>query len=115
MKNKNLFWGLFFILAAVLIIVNNLGYFEEISVFKVTVTIILIAVLLKSIRYLSYWGILFPIAFLCIIYAKQWNITALTPGPVLLTALLGSIGLSILFKKNKYWCHDHKEDRKSVV
>lgn len=103
MKKKDIFWGLIFILAAVFIIVDKLGVFPELSVFKIVVTIILIVIMLKSIVRVRFAGILFPIAFLCIIYAEQWNITALTPIPVLLTALLGSIGLSMIFKKNNYW------------
>jgi len=105
MKKKDISWGLLFVLAAIFIIVNRLGYFPQISVFKIVVTIILITIIFKSVIRLRFAGILFPIAFLCIIYADQWNITALTPGPVLLTALLASIGLSMIFEKNDYWFH----------
>lgn len=119
MKKKDLFWGLLFILAAVFIIVDKLGYFPQISAFKIVVTIILLAVMFKSIVRVKFAGILFPIAFICIIYAQQWNITAITPGPVLLTALLGSIGLSMIFKKNNYWYNHswshHEEEHFSQV
>ena len=108
MKKKDIFWGLLFVLAAIFIIVDRLGYFPQIGVFKIVVTIILITVMLKSIVRIRFSGILFPIAFLCIIYAEQWNITALTPGPVLVTALLASIGLSMIFKKDDFWRkHEH--------
>ena len=43
--------------------------------------------------------ILFSIAFICIIYDDWLGITALTPWTVLGAALLGSIGLSLIFKK----------------
>lgn len=107
MKKKDIFWGLIFILAAILIVVNRLGFFTEISIFEIVVTIILIGIIIKSIIHVNFPGILFPIAFLCIIYAKEWNITNLTPWPVLLTALLGSIGLSMIFKKQNCWNHHH--------
>jgi len=105
MKKKDIFWGLLLVLAAIFIIVDRLGYFPQIGVVKIFITIVLIAIMLKSIIRVRFSGILFPIAFLCIIYAEQWNITALTPGPVLGTALLASIGLSMIFKKDDYWCH----------
>ena len=93
MKKKDIFWGLIFVFAAIFIIVDRLGYFPQIGIFKVVATIILISIMLKSLIHVRFSGILFPIALLCIIYADQWNITALTPGPVLVTALLASIGL----------------------
>ena len=105
MKKKDIFWGLLFVLAAVFIIIDRLGYFPQIGVFKIVVTIILLTIILKSLVHVRFGGILFPIAILCIIYADQWNITALTPGPVLGTALLATIGLSMIFKKNDNWCH----------
>jgi len=105
MKKKDIFWGLLFVLAAIFIIVDRLGYFPQIGVFKIALTIILIVIMLKSIIHIRFSGVLFPIALLCIIYAQELNITALTPGPVLLTALLASIGLSMIFKKDDYWRH----------
>ena len=113
MKKKDVFWGLLFVLAAIFIIVDRLGYFPQIGVFKIVVTIALIMIMLKSVIHVRFSGILFPIALLCIIYADQWNITALTPGPVLVTALLASIGLSMMFKKDDYWrthAHWHQKD-----
>mgnify|MGYP006893000712 FL=1 len=41
------------------------------------------------------------IAFICIIYDDWLGITALTPWTVLGAALLGSIGLSLIFKKKE--------------
>lgn len=105
MKMKDLFWGMLFIVAAVLIIVDRLGIFTDISVFEIVATVALAAIILKSLKKMNFWGILFPAALICIIYANEWNITELTPFPVLLTALLGSIGLSMIFKNNKWWNH----------
>lgn len=117
MKMKDLFWGMIFVLAAVLVIVNRLGFFTEFSVLEIVVTVALAAIILKSIRKINFWGILFPVALLCCIYADAWGIMALTPGPVLLTALLGSIGLSMIFKKHKWWNHSpyHREESFSQV
>ena len=83
-KNSGkILWGLFFILAAVYVVVSKLWIMPEISVFS----------------NVNFWEILFSIAFICIIYDDWLGITALTPWTVLGAALLGSIGLSLIFKK----------------
>ena len=119
MKKRNIFWGLLLIIASILIIVNKLGYFTEISVFTIIVTVILLGIMIKSVIYISFPGILFPAALICIMYAEQWNITNLTPWPVLATALLGSIGLSMIFKSHghwdNHWCHKFEGEEFSEV
>lgn len=103
MKNhkNNIFWGIIFLLAAIFLIVGKLGYLGGISLFSILLTIMLIAILLKSIPSVNFAGILFPLAILCILYDKQLHIEALTPWTVLGVALLGSIGLQILFRRDR--------------
>jgi predicted membrane protein len=110
MKKNDIFWGLLLILAAALIIVNQLGIFIGISFIEIIITVLLVGIIIKNIVRVSFPGILFPAAFLCIIYADEWNITQITPWPVLATALLGSIGLSMIFKSNKSWAHRWDKD-----
>ena len=71
MKKEKIFWGLFFIFGAVFIIFGRLGYLREVSVFSLMLTIFFAAMLIKSLMHLEYTGILFSIAFLCIIYAGK--------------------------------------------
>ena len=102
--NKNggkIFWGLFFILAAVYIVVSKFWILPEISVFSVLLTVFFIWLFIKGIMHRNFWEILFPIAFICIIYDEPLGITDLTPWTVLGAALLGSIGLSMIFKPKK--------------
>lgn len=111
MKKKEVFWGMLFILAAILIILNQFGLFAGISMFELVATVILGGIIIKSIMYINFWGILFPLAGICMIYADQWNITDFTPWPALLTALLLSIGLSIIFKRPHFGaCHHTHHD-----
>lgn len=98
MKKKNILWGSLLILTAIFIFVNKLGYFEEISLIKIIFTAILIGLMVTSIIHVNFAGILFPAAFICIMFEEEWRITQLTPWPVLAIALLGSIGLSMIFK-----------------
>lgn len=100
MKKQNMFWGLLLILAAVLIILNQFGFFPKVSVFDLVLTVIMVGIMIVSIRKINFWGILFPLAIIVIIYTEELNITGFTPWPVLLTALLFSLGLSLVFKRD---------------
>lgn len=101
MKKRNIFWGIIFLLVAVCILISELGYLPDINVFKLLLAAMLIAVIIQSIPRKDFAGILFPLAFLCIIFDEVLNIDKLTPWPVLGIALFGSIGLSFLFPKKK--------------
>lgn len=108
MQKNRLFWGIMFLLAAAFVIVGKLGYLGNFSPFSLIFTVFMLAVIAKSIPRLNFAGILFPIAFLCITYDKVLNIENLTPWTVLAVALLGSIGLSLLFhRKNDSWYSYH--------
>jgi len=111
MKGRNLFWGFFFVVAAIAIILYTIGGFTDINIFTLAVTLVLLPIIFGSCVRLNFFGILFPLAILAIIYAEPLGITALVPWPVLLTALFGSIGFSILFHKkhNYYSFHEHWE------
>lgn len=102
MKKRNIFWGLIFLLIAACILFEKLGYFPGINVFKLILSAGLLAILIESIPKLNFAGILFPLAFLAILFDEVLHIENLTPWPVLGIALFGSIGLSLIFPhKNK--------------
>lgn len=111
MKKERIFWGLFFIVGAVAIVVSKLGFLSGISLWTIFFSVFLVAVLIKGIMHRNPSGILFPIAFICILYDEPLGITAITPWTVLGAALLGSIGLSMLFQpwRKKHW-HNHHSD-----
>ena len=97
MKMKKYFWGIFFIAAAVLLVVGKLGIVGKINVWSLMFTALFAAALVESVLQKSVTGVLFSIAFLCIVYDEQLGITALTPWTVLGAALLGSIGISFFY------------------
>lgn len=103
MKKERVFWGVFFIAAAIFIIVSKMGYLEGIGIWSLLATIFLAACLIKSIAYRSVTGILFSLAFLCIIYSELLGIEAITPWPVLGAALLGSIGIGFFYHPKRSW------------
>ena len=96
MKKRNIFWGILFVLGAIGLIVGKIGFLSDVNPFSLGFSVSLGVIIIDSLFRLNYAGILFPIAFLCIIYDKQLGITSLTPWTVLISALFGSIGLSMV-------------------
>lgn len=109
MKFSNWFWGLFFLVAAALVIANQFGYMVGINIFTLIAAIFLIAIMIKSATHLNFAGILFPFAFLGIIFADPLGIQNLVPWPILAAAFFGTIGLSLIFSKSikKHWTVHH--------
>lgn len=101
MKRERIFWGIFFILCGVALIVGKLGMFGTVNFWTMLLSIALIATMIKSVMGKNVPGVLFSIAFLCIVNAEILGITAITPWPVLGAALLGSIGISFLYHPKK--------------
>ena len=104
MKKKNVFWGVLFLLGACAVIAGRLGFLDGIGFWSILFSLVLAAVLIRGIVRRSWGMILFSVAFLCIVNDRLLGIEKLTPWPVLGAALLGTIGLNLLFP-----------DRKSVV
>lgn len=100
MKNRNgLFWGLFMLLSAGILVVSQLHLITYTFTFwTVVATIFLVAILIKSLVYFMVPGTVFSLAFLAILYAKPLGITAIVPWTLLGAALLVSIGLSLILR-----------------
>lgn len=107
MRKERIFWGVLLILVGASLIINKLGYFPEVNTFKLMITAFLVVIIVKSIVHLSFEGILFPLAFICILFDDQLGITSITPWTVLIAAFLGSAGLSMIFKSSNKWDNKH--------
>ena len=97
MKNKNLIWGLFFILAGVALILDRTGLLGSVSVWSVVISLLLVPVIVTSVRHLNFCGIFFPMAIMAILFDETLGIEKFTPWPVLGAALLLSVGFSFIF------------------
>lgn len=117
MKKERTFWGLFFIAAALLLIISKSGILNlGISLGLLLLAIIFVASLIKSAIHRNIPGVLFSLAFLYIIYAKAFGVVLLSPWTVLAAALLGSIGVSFLFRPHYMkWHSSHCDDSFSDV
>lgn len=96
---KNIFWGIFFIAAAAFVVVGSLGLLGNISGWTLAFSMVLVAWFIRSIIKVSFGGMLFSLAFGAILFDEFLGIEAITPWPVLGAALLGTIGLNMIFKK----------------
>lgn len=99
-------------MAGAYLVVSQLGYLPAVGVFSLLFTVVCIAVIVASIPHVHFGGILFPLAFIAIIYDKPLGITAITPWTVLLAALLLTIGLHDLWtfsEKIVHRGHSRKE------
>lgn len=104
---KKVYWGVLFLLGALALLLGKLGYLEGFGFWTVFFSIILAGVLIDGILRRSFGEILFPLAGLVIIHDELLHLETITPWPVLGAALLGTIGLHIIFPGRKRWkIHD---------
>ena len=98
-RRKRVFWGIFLLAAAAFIIIGGMGCFGDVSGWTISFSILLIAWFIESLLKLRWGGMLFSLAFGAILFDEALGIESITPWPVLGAALLGSIGLNMIFKK----------------
>ena len=105
---RTIVWGLVLILAAVVLILNGLGisFGFGITPWRIIIGVLLLAWLIYEIIRLKFSDIIFPIAFLFLVFqgpiAKAVGYEKeqiLSPWIVLLAAFLLSIGVQTLFKR----------------
>lgn len=96
-RRKSIFWGTVLLLGAAALIMGRLGYLEGIGFWHILFSACLAGFLVKGIVRMRIGTILFSLAFLIIINDKLLHLEAITPWPVLGAALLGTVGMKILF------------------
>lgn len=96
-KNNNIFWGVVLLLAGVYIIIHRLGFLPDVNIVRLAVAVVCAVVFVRSLIRIEFGGTLFSLAILAILFSRELNLSAITPWPVLVAALLGSIGLDMIF------------------
>ncbi len=99
MKSKKVFWGIFLVLAGIMVLASQLGSFANFGFWTVLASIALVALLAQSIFSVNFFGITISLALLYIIYTGPLNLFHVPAWALLLAALLAGIGLSMLFRK----------------
>ncbi len=112
MRNKNWFWGLFFLLFAVVVLAGQTSSFEEIGAMSLLATVLLISLVVKSIFNRSFFVLFISLAFLYMIYWEPLNLVKFSSGTLIFAAILASIGFNIIFHNHwnpKRHYHHRKE------
>lgn len=100
MKDKRLYWAIYLILAALVILLNALDVFpSKLSMFNLIISILMGGIIVGSLINLNFYGIFVPLSVIGILFAEELNITAITPIPIIVIAILLSVGMQIIFKK----------------
>ncbi len=116
--NKNVLWGALFLIGAIALLVNKLGFLDLLlggmSFFQILLTVCFVGMLVKGMANHSFGQILFSVAFIIIVNDEILHMEAFTPWTVLGAALLGTIGLHLMFpgvssKKGRFLTVNGKE------
>jgi Predicted membrane protein (DUF2154). len=104
-RNRNWFWGLFFIVGALILFSSAIGWSFGLSLWQWFVVIFMSSIILKSIPRLEFFGIIMPLPFIYLAISQylpeayqRLNIFTL-----IVVAVFLSIGLSILFRKKRHY------------
>ena len=97
MKHRNWFWGIFFLAAGFFVVASQVGGFMHLGFWSIAATVLLVAVFIGSLTELNFFGTLVAAALLYAIYQEPFNWPFVSVWLLLLTAVLISIGLSIIF------------------
>lgn len=104
MKHRNWFWGIFFLAAAIFVIVSQTTKFIVVDFWSIAATVLLAAVLISSLLDLNFFGIFVPASLLYLIYQGPLHWPYIVAWQILLAAVLASIGFGMIF--HSHW-HNH--------
>ena len=100
---KRIFWGVLLLVAALALVLSKLGYLGNVmdafSVWDIILTVFFLVTLIEGITKGRIGETLFSVAFLINIHDELLGLEAITPWTTLGAALLGTIGLKMLFPK----------------
>lgn len=109
-SGRKLFWGIIFVLGGVALIISKMGYLEGLNFWSIIFSVALLGILVDGIGHKNWGVVLFSLAFMVIVNDKLLGLESITPWPVLGAALLGTIGLRILFPGKWSISKSHKNN-----
>lgn len=106
-SRRAILWGCILLVAAALIIGGQFASFASISVWTIIASILLVVIFVESLLNFNYIFMLLVIAVLYILYRQPLGLPDVGIGYLILGALLGGLGLTLMFKpkppKNVYF------------
>lgn len=98
MRRRNWFWGAFFVLAGILVVISQITDFQNIGFWSIIVTVFLAAAFIQSLVRLNFFGLFVSAALIYIVFQKPLQLYYLSPWLLLLAASLAGIGLSMIIR-----------------
>jgi len=100
MKDKKMYWAIYLVIAAAIILLNALDVFpERLNLLSLIVAVLMGGVVVASLINLNFYGVFIPLSVIGILFAEELRITAITPVPIIVIAILLSVAMQIFFKK----------------
>jgi len=100
---SSIIWGIFLLLGAIFLLVNQFDSFAEISTGGIIVAILALAIIVQCIAHLYITPLPIPLAVLYIIFQTPLDLPAMQTRILIIASILASIGLAILLpRKSKY-------------
>ena len=99
MRNRNIFWGLLLIAAAVALVARGMGVLPDIPWFKAIVSIGFVSYSLKQIWKRQFFGAFLALGCVAWMWETELGIEHLTPFPIVVAAGLVGAGFNMLFGK----------------
>ena len=98
MRNKNWFWGVFFLLAAVFVIGSQIGgTLGQLGVWNILATILLVSLVIRSLIDRNFFSIFLSLVFLYMIYRGPLQLPYISVWLLLAAAVLAGVGCNLLF------------------
>ena len=97
-KKTGWFWGIFLVLAAAVIIASQVVGLVQIGFWSLLATVLLLAVLISSLLSLAFPGVTLSLGLLYLMYQPQMGWYPINGWILMLAALIGGIGLSIIVR-----------------
>ena len=103
MKNRssNIFWGIFLLLLAAFLLLNQLTSFTNIGIGSLILTILSIALIVQCISKFYFALLPIPMAVLYIIFQASLGLPFIQTRTLIISSILAAIGLLIIFPKRK--------------
>ena len=109
---SNFIWGIFLLLIAAFILINQLNGFSDIGVGSIIVGIISLVVIVHCIAHLWFAALPIPLAVLYLVFQEPLNLPAIQTWTIILASVIASMGLSILLP-HKHYSYGYKYHHKS--
>ncbi len=93
---KRIFWGIFCILATILLIASGLGAFVTLSFWSLLGAVVLAAILIQSALHRVYAGIFIPVAIIYLIFQSPLGWPYIAPWILIIAAVVLSIGFHVM-------------------